>query len=141
MELDDAAKQSIKDMLGYTDEELGTFLGNPRNVDVLAKFGVLANKTIIAEVIESHGCLAGYRVGDKLVCDGGGNLITKLCPKRICPYAITTLATLLFTVQELVYAGADPNDMRFKRAGCPDVGLGCGGWGHVVFEVRVEDRT
>jgi hypothetical protein len=30
--------------------------------------------------------------------------------------------------------------MRFKRFGCPDVGVRCGGWGHIVMEVKVEDR-
>ena len=34
----------------------------------------------------------------------------------------------------------DPNEMLFKRAGCFDVGLQCGGWGRVVMEIGVEDR-
>jgi hypothetical protein len=29
--------------------------------------------------------------------------------------------------------------MRFKRAGCIDVGLACGGWGRVVLELRVDE--
>jgi hypothetical protein len=30
--------------------------------------------------------------------------------------------------------------MRFKRAGCFDVGVQCGGWGRIVIELSVEDR-
>jgi hypothetical protein len=47
---------------------------------------------------------------------------------------------LIYAVQELFYADVDPNEMRFKRAGCVDVGVNCGGWGHIVMEVRVVDR-
>jgi hypothetical protein len=34
----------------------------------------------------------------------------------------------------------DPNEMRFNRVGCFDVGVRCGGWGHIALEIRVEDR-
>jgi uncharacterized repeat protein (TIGR04076 family) len=126
--------------LGYTDEEMKAFRANPRNEDVLSKVPSLMNKTIIAEVVESHGCNSQHKVGDKFYFDGAGNLITKLCPKRICVYALSSIAPLVFTANELVYAGADPNDMRFKRSGCFDVGVRCGGWGHIVMELRVEER-
>lgn len=41
---------------------------------------------------------------------------------------------------ELFYAGVDPNGMRFRRVGCFDVGVRCGGWGHIVMELKMEDR-
>ena len=41
---------------------------------------------------------------------------------------------------EMIYAGVDPNEMRFKRSACFDVGLECGGWGRIVMEIRFEDR-
>jgi len=50
------------------------------------------------------------------------------------------MPTLIFMAHELFYAGVDPNEMRFKRAGCSDIGIQCGGWGHIVMEVKVEDR-
>jgi hypothetical protein len=46
----------------------------------------------------------------------------------------------LFTANELLLAGVNPNEMRFKRAACFDVGLECGGWGRIIMEIRVEDR-
>ncbi len=130
----------MQEHLGYNDEEMKMFKENPRNEDVLSKVAALMNKTIIAEVVESHGCNSQHKVGDKFYFDGAGNLITKLCPKRICVYALTSAAALVFTSNELFYAGVDPNEMRFKRAGCFDVGVRCGGWGHIVLELRVEER-
>jgi hypothetical protein len=50
------------------------------------------------------------------------------------------MAPLIYTASELFYAGIDPNEMRFKRTGCGDVGVNCGGWGHIIVELRVEDR-
>ena len=126
--------------LGYTNEEMKKFTGNPRNEDVISKAPALMNKTIIAEVVDSHGCNSQHKVGDKLYFDGAGNLLTKLCPKRICIYALNVVTMGIFALNELFYAGAKPNEMRFKRAGCFDVGLKCGGWGHIIMEVRMEDR-
>jgi uncharacterized repeat protein (TIGR04076 family) len=130
----------IQDRLGYTDEEMKRFRENPRNEDVLSKAPALMNKTIVAEVVESHGCNTQHKVGDKFYFDGAGNLLTKLCPKKICVYALNSIGGLIFAANEVFYAGVDPNEMRFKRAGCFDVGVQCGGWGHIVMELRVEDR-
>ena len=82
----------------------------------------------------------GSSIGDKFYFDGAGNLITSLCPKRICIYALSTVERLIFASNELFYAGVDPNEMRFKRAGCLDVRVRCGGWGRIVLELRVEER-
>jgi uncharacterized repeat protein (TIGR04076 family) len=126
--------------LGYSDEDLEAFRKNPRNADILSKAGALLNKVIVAEVVDAHGCNSRHKVGDRLYFDGAGNLLTKRCPQKICVHALSATATLIFAANELMYAGVDPNDMRFSRAGCVDVGLQCGGWGKVVVELRVEER-
>jgi uncharacterized repeat protein (TIGR04076 family) len=140
MKLDESIWKNVQRHLGYNDEEMKRFRENPRNEDVLAKAPALMNKTIIAKVVESHGCNSQHKVGEKFYFDGAGNLFTNLCPQRICIYALSSIASLIFTSNELLYAGVDPNEMRFKRAGCFDVGVQCGGWGHIVMELRVEDR-
>jgi len=127
--------------LGYSDEELALFRARPQNTDVLAAAPALMQKTIIAEVVESHGCNSQHKVGDRFIFDGAGNLVTSRSPRRICIYALQGLAGLIFTTNELFYAGIDPNSLRFNRAGCFDVGVRCGGWGHIVMEVRVEERS
>jgi len=126
--------------LGYSDEEIKKFRENPRNEDVISKAPALMNKTIVVEVVDSHGCNSQHKAGDKFYFDGAGNLLTKLCPKRICFGALHCMPTLIYAAQELFYAGVDPNEMRFKRTGCVDVGVNCGGWGHIVMELRLEER-
>jgi len=140
MKVDETTWDFMQKRLGYTDEEMKEFRKNPRNEDVLFKAPALMNKTIVVEVVESHGCNSQHKVGDKFYFDGAGNLITKLCPERICIYALSSASKLIFASNELFYAGVDPNEMLFNRAGCFDVGVQCGGWGHIVMEIRVEDR-
>jgi len=130
----------MKRHLGYTDEEMELFRADPRNQDVLAKAPALLAKTIVIEVVESAGCNSQHKVGDKLFFDGAGNLLTRRSPKKVCIYALSAASTMIFAANELLYAGVDPNQMRFKRAACFDVGVRCGGWGRVVLQLGVVDR-
>jgi len=141
MKLDEKTWKGVQEHLGFNDEEMKKFRENPRNEDVLSKTDVMLNKTIVAEIIESHGCDSGHKVGDKIYFDGRGiSLLTKLSPSRICIFALHSVALAMPALAELLYAGINPNEMRFKRFGCPDVGIKCGGWGHIVMELSVEDR-
>ena len=141
MPVDESTWKFFQQHLGYSDEEMALFRANPRNEEVLAKGPELMQKTIVAEVVESHGCNTQHKVGDRFIFDGAGNLLTTKCPRRICIYALHALAGPIFTSNELLYAGVDPDSLRFRRTGCFDVGVRCGGWGHIVMEVRVEDRS
>jgi uncharacterized repeat protein (TIGR04076 family) len=138
MEISEETWQFFQQHLGYSDEEMALFRANPRNADVLTKGPALISKTIVAEVIEAHGCNSRHKVGDRFLFDGAGNLLTAKCPEHICMGALASLGPLVYAVSELHYAGADPNGLRFNRTGCFDVGVRCGGWGRVVMEVRVE---
>ena len=140
MKVDESVWDFFQKHVGYTDKEMKEFRGNPRNEDVLSKGRALMNKTIVVEVVKSHGCNSQHKEGDKFYFDGAGNLITKLCPKRVCIYALSSVTMGIFASNELFYAGVDPNEMRFNRLGCFDVGVRCGGWGNIVMEIRVEDR-
>lgn len=140
MQIDERVWSLVQRHLGYSDAEINEFKEDPRNADVLAQAAALRDKTIVVEVVESHGCNSQHKAGDKFYFDGAGNLLTSLGPKKICVQALSAAAKLIFAAQELFYAGVDPNEMRFKRAGCMDVGLQCGGWGKVVLEIRVEER-
>ncbi len=140
MKISEENWKALQKHLGYTDEELEVFKKEPRNEDVMMKGLELSEKTIVAEVIESHGCNSQHKVGDKFYFDGAGNLLPKLCPNKMCIFALSALTPLIFTADELIYANVDPNKMRFKRTGCFDVGVKCGGWGHIVLELRTEPR-
>jgi len=130
----------IKRTLGYSDEEMKIFLENSKNIDILRKAPNLMNKTIVIEVIDSHGCNSQHVVGDKFYFDGFGNLLTKLSPKRICISALAAMDKIIFGASALMFADQDPNEMPFTKAGCYDVGLKCGGWGNIAMEIKVIDR-
>ena len=140
MAIDERVWKLMQKRLGYSNEEMALFKTDPRNADVLSKGADLMNKLIVLEVVESHGCNSRHHVGDRFYFDGAGNLLTDRCPKKVCGYSLNAALMMVFAANELIYAGVDPNEIRFKRAGCFDVGIECGGWGRIVLELRVEDR-
>lgn len=140
MKVDENVWGFFQNHLGYNDEEMELFKEDPKNEEILSKSVELMNKTIVVEVVDSHGCNSQHNVGDKFYLDGAGNFISKLCPKRMCAFALSNFSAAVFGLHELFYAGVEPNTMHFKRFGCGDVGIQCGGWGKVVMEIRMEDR-
>lgn len=138
MEIDERLWRILQKKLQYSDEEMQRFRADPRNAEVIARGIESANQRIILEVVESHGCNSGYRPGDRFYFDYAGNLLTELCPKKVCGYSLNAALMMVFAANEMIYAGVDPNRMRFKQASCFDVGLNCGGWGRVVLELKVE---
>jgi uncharacterized repeat protein (TIGR04076 family) len=139
MQTDDRKLKIMQRHLGYTDDEMTKFKGDPRNLDVLASGANFSHKLIILEVVESHGCNSKHKVGDRLYFDAFGNLLTERCPKKVCGYSLNGAMMMVFAANEMLFAGIDPNQIRFKRAGCFDVGLECEGWGRIVLELRVEN--
>jgi len=140
MKVDENMWSFFQNHLGYNDAEMKKFKDDPKNELILSKAPELMNKTIVVEVVASHGCNSQHKVGDKFYLDGAGNFISKLCPKRMCAFALSSFGGAVFGMHELFYAGVDPNEMHFKRFGCRDVGVQCGGWGKIVMEIRMEDR-
>ncbi|MDH3999058.1 MAG: hypothetical protein OET90_09510 [Desulfuromonadales bacterium] len=140
MSIDDRKWKIVQRHLGYDNNEMVRFREVPRNADVLSCTERISNKAIILEVVESHGCNSKHKVGDRFYFDAVGNLLTERCPKKVCGYSLNAAMMMVFTANEMLFAGVDPNTIRFKRAGCFDVGLECGGWGRIVLELRVEDE-
>jgi len=67
MKMDERTWKTVQQRLGYNDEEMRKFRENPRNPDVLAKAPALMNKTIVAKVVDSHGCNSEHKVGDNSI--------------------------------------------------------------------------
>lgn len=140
MAVDERMWRVLQKHLNYNDEEFKSFRENIRNQDVLSKLSDIKDMMIILEVVESHGCNSRHLIGDKFYFDSVGNLLTNLCPKKICGYSLNAAMMMVFAANEMLYAGVNPNQIRFKRAGCFDVGLECGGWGRIVLELRLEEN-
>jgi len=92
----------------------------------------------VAEVIESKGCHSGHIVGQKLIFDNSGNLLTKENPDRVCSFLMPNLTVLINAFFENLMNGRDPNEVMFNTSGCFDTGPSCGGWGHVVVKMSAE---
>ena len=139
-DLDERLLKIIKKRFGYDDKELNSFKNNPRNIELIQRNKEFANTLFILQVVESKGCNSNHKVGDKFYFDFAGNILTDMCPPKICGYSLNSAMMMIFTANEMLYAGVDPNEIRFKRASCFDVGIECGGWGRIVLELKVEKK-
>ncbi len=126
----------IQKRLGLEDPEFRAIETNPRFQRLFDNAAAASGYRLVAEVVESRGCHSGHRVGQKLVFDSTGNLLTRESPERVCAFLLPNLLLLINAFFENLMNGRDPNEVIFNRTGCFDVGPACGGWGHVVMEMR-----
>jgi len=128
----------IRRRLNLEDQEWSMIEKNPK-FQTLFKNAVEASKyRLVAEVIESKGCHSGHVLGQKLVFDNAGNLLTKENPDRVCAFLMPNMTVLINAFFENLMNGRDPNEVMFNTTGCFDTGPSCGGWGHVVVRVTAE---
>ncbi len=131
----------IRKRLKLDDQEWAIIEKNPK-FQRLFKNALEASKyRLIAEVIESKGCHSGHVVGQRLVFDNSGNLLTRENPDRVCCFLMPNLTVLINAFFENMMNGRDPNEVMFNTTGCYDTGPSCGGWGHVVVKMRAELKS
>ena len=128
--------------VGYTETQmklLGPADPRRRHIERLAQ--AASRYSIQAEVVQARNCSSGYRVGDKFILNIDGNFITKLCPKKLCIYAMSQLTIPVALISERLGEGLDPNHfhmMHYVR--CPDTGVECSGYGEVMLGLSVIPR-
>ena len=132
---------NFRKQIGYTDEELEEFKKNSKRVRLVERTPELLKYRIVAEVIRSHGCTIGHKVGDKFIMSGMGTLETRKCPDHICMFALSYLSPFVAMIQDRISEGLDPNGLVYDRVSCMDVGLECGGWGQISMKVYAEKKT
>jgi uncharacterized repeat protein (TIGR04076 family) len=123
-----------KSFLNYTDAEIETLGANPKYVQMLAKAPELMNTELIFEVVDAHGCVCRHHKGQKIKINGGGSITCKESPSKICVYLVNAVTPIVYGAQEFIFAGLDPNELKFTRVGCFDNGAKCGGFGHVMVQ-------
>lgn len=138
MAADEGTLEMFKGMLGYSDEEFAEWKAEPRNLRLVEKMPEFAKYRVVVEVLKSHGCVMGHRVGDKFYFSANGALLCHDGPPHICAGALAPLMTHAWRVVDKIGAGLDPTKFTFNRVRCIDVGLDNGGWGELLMEVRVE---
>jgi hypothetical protein len=130
----------IRKRLGLPEREFEVVEKNPKYQRLFENAVEASAYRLVAEVVESKGCHSGHVEGQQLIFDSTGNLLTKQSPDRVCVFLMPNLTVLINAFFENLMNGRDPNEIMFNRTGCFDVGAACGGWGHVVVEMRAERR-
>jgi hypothetical protein len=136
----EALVEIIKKRLGLEGEELATVLKDPKYQKLFENAAKGSRYQLVAEVVASKGCHSGHTIGQRIIFDSAGNLMTRQSPNRICAFLMPNLTVLINAFFENLMNGRDPNEVMFNRTGCFDVGPMCGGWGHVQVEMRAEAR-
>ncbi|MGE5839407.1 MAG: hypothetical protein ACM34H_05690 [Deltaproteobacteria bacterium] len=130
----------IQKRLGLDDKEFQAIKDSPKFQRLFDHIAAGSRYRLVAEVLESKGCHSGHVKGQKLVFDSSGNLLTREGPERVCAFLMPNLTVLINGFFENILNGRDPNEVMFNRTGCYDVGPACGGWGHVIVEMRAEPK-
>jgi hypothetical protein len=120
------------------DQDWSIIENNPKFQQLFENAAKASKYRLVAEVIESKGCHSGHIVGQKLVFDSTGNLLTKENPNRVCAFLMPNLTVLINAFFENLMNGRNPNEVMFDTTGCFDTGPSCGGWGHVIVRMRAE---
>lgn len=138
----DDAIQRYGQRVGFSSSQTKKFCEGThcvRHIKRISKAAPLYS--IETEVVKARHCNSGYKEGDKFVLDVDGNLIAKLCPKRLCVYLLSQLTVPIALINERLSEDLDPNDFHFMRyVRCPDVGVDCFGYGEVMLRVSVVPR-
>lgn len=130
----------VQKRLALEGDELSAVLENPKYQRLFENAAKGSRYRLVAEITASKGCHSGHRVGQRIVFDSAGNLLTRESPDRVCAFLMPNLTVLINAFFENLVNGRDPNEVMFNRTGCFDVGPMCGGWGHVQVQMKAEPR-
>ena len=76
----------IRRRLNLEDSDWSIIEKNPKFQKLFQNAIEASNYRLVAEVIQSKGCHSGHMVGQKLIFDNSGNLLTKENPDRVCSF-------------------------------------------------------
>ena len=137
----DLIVEMIRKRLKLNDQEWAIIVKNPKFQRLFTNAVEASKYRLVAEVIDSKGCQSGHIIGQKLVFDNSGNLLTKENPDRVCAFLMPNLTVLINAFFENMMNGRDPNEVIFNTTGCFDTGPQCGGWGHVVVKMTAIPKS
>lgn len=120
----------------YTDEEIAEFKADPNRSKAAVVLGEANRRTIVATCVASHGCAAGYELGDTIEVSAAG-LIKEGSKPHNCIYAVAPMTLQAVMAHDRIAEGLDPNGMWWNSFSCQDSGFCSGGWGQVSFKIKV----
>ena len=130
----------IKSIFNYTVEQIDIIKSNPKYMQMIEKVPQLVSTEFVFEIDEAHGCGCEHQSGQKIKVNGDGSLSCGDSPAKICIYLLQAITPMIYGAQEFIYAGLDPNEMKFTKVGCFDVGVKCGGLGHVSLSFKAVQK-
>ena len=138
---DDPIKAYVK-RVGYSEHETVLFQEEGHRTRQVQRLAKAAGRfSIEATVVKSKHCNSGHEIGQKIILDVDGNLISKQCPKKMCVYLISQLTIPVALINERLNQDLEPGDFHFMRyVQCPDVGVECLGYGNVMMKIIVVPR-
>jgi uncharacterized repeat protein (TIGR04076 family) len=127
--------------MGFSDEETEQWKNHPKKGIYVSRMCTpsIQKSTLIIEVVESHGCANGMKVGDRLYFEGCGLLDTKRS-SRWCGHALGMCMPFSNIAHNLIMHGKDPNAMIYNTFPCGDSGSKYG-WGQVKMKAYVVDES
>ena len=131
----------IRRRLNLEDKDWSVIEKNPKFQRLFQNAIEASRYRLVAEVIDSIGCHSGHVVGQKLIFDNSGNLLTKENPDRVCVFLMPNMTVLINAFFENLMNGRDPNEVMFNTTGCFDTNPHCGGWGHVTVRMTAELKS
>jgi uncharacterized repeat protein (TIGR04076 family) len=127
--------------MGYTDEEMKALKNDPEKMQYAQTIFTpeIQNKWLIFEVVESHGCEAGLKVGDRIYFEGLNTLDVKRS-SNWCLRSFANAYLMGYSMRNLIMQGVDPNEIYADHCGCLDAGSKFG-LGRVIFKAYAVDKS
>ena len=132
--------KGIQQHMGYSDEEL-EHIKKYKFAKILPIMPspTIQGKTMVIEVVQSHGCAEGMKPGDKLYFIGCSNL-DPTRSSRWCAYNMSHICNFTNLCHNMLLQGLDPNEMYTNHFSCMDCGSTLG-LGLVISKVTVIDES
>jgi uncharacterized repeat protein (TIGR04076 family) len=131
--------KGIQQHLGYSDKELERLKkGKFAKVLPVMASPAIQGKSMVVEVVESHGCAEGMKPGDKLYFTGCSNL-DPTRSTRWCAYNMSHITNFANLCHNMLLQGLDPNLMYSNHFSCMDCGSEHG-LGLVISKVTIVDE-
>ena len=126
--------------MNLTDEELKAWMDDPAKFKgaQLMCSPEMQRKWLIVEVVKTHACANGLKIGDRLYFKGIGNLD----PDRSshwCGHNMCFLPVIQDMMHNLVMQGKDPNTVFPNHFSCVDT-TNKYGWGYVESKCYVVEE-
>ena len=126
----------LKDKFGWSDQQLK--LLTPMHWKIIDAFPRREGYRVVAEVLQTTGCVLQPRVGHRIVFSPGGVVLPQESTfPQLCLWALAPMFPIFQTIYDRFAEGIDPNPI-WNLVKCADVGIECGGFGEVLFKIYVQ---